>query len=594
MAEKKTVSAREVVADIRVGMSDEQLMLKHGLSAKGLESLKTKLVTAGLLTAQELDGKSPPTQVADPSVDKRAFAKNMADAVKDGLPDAEIIKRFGISAAKLPKVYESLVKAGYLSQEDLNRRGNGEGFEQSVDLAPDVMDTVPKPGSSQAAPVTATETTKDVLRDFAQRFNIPREELERLKTASIKDIKAFFEKHNIPWSEGMELVKALGLRAGDFAAEAAGKLKDKAKGIFSKFGASGKEESAANSDPAASPESSNSDLQGAPPNDPPKQSRSVTKCPNCRMPQNKPFEICPQCGIMVEKFLQRVEGESGAKKSASNSRIKTIAIAAGVILVVVALIGGLKSMIGGKKSGTAAQTVTTANGQETGVAQNQKPITTPANRGSAMPVGQMQDVPTASVIDIYDEYVNDYAMNHVNADRKWRGKRIHLKDCMIYSNSVNRASEGFLITVYKTNSVHAVVLVPLALEKNVAQLDVSSGLTLEATCEGRTDQGIVVFSNGKVVQERFNDACLALAEASVETMDGCFKRFDHYDPNLDKCLTAFAKEYVQRDSRLCCRTAAFALKMMAHRISDPVAARTELLRNCENSLKQRQKCEDCK
>ena len=369
MAEKKTVSAREVVADIRVGMTDEQLMLKNGLSAKGLESLKKKLITAGLLTAQELDGKSPPTQVSDPSVDKRIFAKNIAEAVKNGLPDAEIVKRFGISAAKLPKVYESLVKAGYLKQEDMDRRGNGDAFEQTVDLAPDTVDTVPKQNPPQAVPITPTESAKDVLRDFAQRFNIPREELERLKTASIKDIKAFFEKHKIPWSEGMELAKALGLRAGDFAAEAAGKLKDKAKGIFSKFGASGKEESAANSAPAASPESSNAAQQDAAPQDPPKQSRSATKCPNCRMLQNKPFEVCPQCGVMVEKFLQRIEGESGTKKTGSKSKIKTIAIAAGIVLVVVVIIGGLKSVIGAKKSVSAQS----AGAPEKEIAQTSAP-----------------------------------------------------------------------------------------------------------------------------------------------------------------------------------------------------------------------------
>lgn len=137
MAEKKSLSAREVVADIRVGMSDEQLMGKHGLSTKGLQSLKDKLITAGLLTAQELNGTSPSTQAPDPSADKRAFAKSIADAVKNGLSDPDVVKRFGISVTKLPKAYESLIKAGYLTQEDLTQRGNGEGFEQTVDLAPD-------------------------------------------------------------------------------------------------------------------------------------------------------------------------------------------------------------------------------------------------------------------------------------------------------------------------------------------------------------------------------------------------------------------------------------------------------------------------
>lgn len=134
MAEKKSISAREVVADIKVGMTDEQLMAKHMLSAKGLQSLKSKLLAAGLLTQAQLDGKGGPTKVTS-QVDKKALAKNIAAAVKTGLPDNEISKRCGISASKLTAVYNALIKAGYLALDDLTKRpGN---FEETVDLAPE-------------------------------------------------------------------------------------------------------------------------------------------------------------------------------------------------------------------------------------------------------------------------------------------------------------------------------------------------------------------------------------------------------------------------------------------------------------------------
>lgn len=152
MAQKKTVSAKQVLADIRSGMSDDQLIQKYGISAQGLQSL---------------------------------FAK--------------------------------LLKAGYMTQAELDQRSTA--FAQTVDLAPEPPKRMP----------ASAESTRDVLREFAERFNIPREDLERLKRASIKDIKAFFDKHDIPLSEGKELVKALGLKTGDLLSGAAAKPKSSAQ-----------------------------------------------------------------------------------------------------------------------------------------------------------------------------------------------------------------------------------------------------------------------------------------------------------------------------------------------------------------------------
>ncbi len=50
---KPVISAADAVACIRAGMSDLELMDRYGLSAKGLRSLFTKLVTAGFITTAE-------------------------------------------------------------------------------------------------------------------------------------------------------------------------------------------------------------------------------------------------------------------------------------------------------------------------------------------------------------------------------------------------------------------------------------------------------------------------------------------------------------------------------------------------------------
>jgi hypothetical protein len=55
---KKTIKAKEVLTDIRGGLSDQALMEKHKLSRKGLESLLRKLVGARVLTQAELGDRN--------------------------------------------------------------------------------------------------------------------------------------------------------------------------------------------------------------------------------------------------------------------------------------------------------------------------------------------------------------------------------------------------------------------------------------------------------------------------------------------------------------------------------------------------------
>jgi hypothetical protein len=54
LASKPQVSAKDVLADIRAGLTDPQLSKKYGLSAKGLQSLITKLIKMGLIKHAEL------------------------------------------------------------------------------------------------------------------------------------------------------------------------------------------------------------------------------------------------------------------------------------------------------------------------------------------------------------------------------------------------------------------------------------------------------------------------------------------------------------------------------------------------------------
>jgi hypothetical protein len=55
---KTIIRARDIVKDIRSGMSDAELMEKYNLSSKGLQSAFTKLANGGIISVEELyDGK---------------------------------------------------------------------------------------------------------------------------------------------------------------------------------------------------------------------------------------------------------------------------------------------------------------------------------------------------------------------------------------------------------------------------------------------------------------------------------------------------------------------------------------------------------
>ena len=68
--QKRKITAREILQDIRAGKSDKTLMEKFNLSAQGLQSLFDKLVRAGVVTQDELDDRVP---ISERTVDLGLF-----------------------------------------------------------------------------------------------------------------------------------------------------------------------------------------------------------------------------------------------------------------------------------------------------------------------------------------------------------------------------------------------------------------------------------------------------------------------------------------------------------------------------------------
>ncbi|HMK35624.1 MAG TPA: hypothetical protein VK463_11185 [Desulfomonilaceae bacterium] len=57
--DKRKITAREILKDIRGGASDSDLMNKYTVSAQGLQSVFNKLVNSGVVTQSELDDRVP-------------------------------------------------------------------------------------------------------------------------------------------------------------------------------------------------------------------------------------------------------------------------------------------------------------------------------------------------------------------------------------------------------------------------------------------------------------------------------------------------------------------------------------------------------
>jgi hypothetical protein len=68
--DRRRITAKEILKDIRAGASDPDLMKKYTLSAQGLQSVFTKLVNSKVVTQAELDDRVP---VSERTVDLGLF-----------------------------------------------------------------------------------------------------------------------------------------------------------------------------------------------------------------------------------------------------------------------------------------------------------------------------------------------------------------------------------------------------------------------------------------------------------------------------------------------------------------------------------------
>ncbi len=214
---KRQIRVKEALKDVRAGMTDAELMKKHQLAPKGLQSLFSKMVTAGLITVGELDlrmpgymGKALLTETTslvdgDETLELKRRARRdrpgqsikPAEAVRDikaGLDDAELMNKYRLSASGLQHLFDTLMKQGLISEEELEDRDSLA--DATVDLKEVIdndlqdilseldLETESARGSGGAQQVVAAPDPPDTYHEADNHFaSRPEEEPQQVQFA---------------------------------------------------------------------------------------------------------------------------------------------------------------------------------------------------------------------------------------------------------------------------------------------------------------------------------------------------------------------------------------------------------------------------
>ncbi len=212
---KPEVRARDVMNDIQSGISNSELRKKYRLSEKGLMSLFGKLVRADILTQTEVEARlatdgqpdgpspkpapapdpppgpttsaapepksepspgpppkpappakadAPPPPKADPvptaaspakppAAKPKLDLKQVAEDIKLGVEDAEIMKKYSVSPDGLEKLFNKLLEAGLMSEEQF--------YERILQAETDLVDVADEALAPPTKPAPAAKSRQE-------------------------------------------------------------------------------------------------------------------------------------------------------------------------------------------------------------------------------------------------------------------------------------------------------------------------------------------------------------------------------------------------------------------------------------------------
>ncbi len=118
--QRKGIKPREFVQDFRRGLSDVELMDKYQISARGLQTLLSKLMNKGILTSAEMSRRSANTNVKRKQ--RRINVREFAEDVQLGLDDNNLMLKYDLNQNQLSIVLQRLLETNLLSEAELYNR----------------------------------------------------------------------------------------------------------------------------------------------------------------------------------------------------------------------------------------------------------------------------------------------------------------------------------------------------------------------------------------------------------------------------------------------------------------------------------------
>ncbi len=180
---KKQIVVKDALKDIRSGMSDIWIMRKYRIDARGLQSLLQKLLERGdidpadveeritgmthaqLLSEEQVQHlsrelvKAKSTRPAGPT-ERIVKAADLARDIRAGMDDYELMDKYSLSAKGLNNVFAKLVRAGTVTQEELDDRM--PSYEHTVELGEVLRDLIID--DIDDVPILAKDDSKPVRR----------------------------------------------------------------------------------------------------------------------------------------------------------------------------------------------------------------------------------------------------------------------------------------------------------------------------------------------------------------------------------------------------------------------------------------------
>ncbi len=117
---KVVVNAREVVADIKSGKTDAELLEKYGLSPKSLLSLKRQVLARKLVRAEDLAPKSRGPN--SPCPGKRLDVNQFLNDFRHRPDDRFLMIKYSLGPKQLERVYRTLIDKRLLSEYECECR----------------------------------------------------------------------------------------------------------------------------------------------------------------------------------------------------------------------------------------------------------------------------------------------------------------------------------------------------------------------------------------------------------------------------------------------------------------------------------------